>query len=121
MGIAEGSIRIWRNYEVPNGVELACNFRAISDTLPVGHTSGVLTAWEQQKGHLLVGGDMRHVRLWDATIERHIRVCHAFPFTLYAPKLMTFARIGFPNASGGKPHVDRCRSGIRQCICRWIW
>ena len=45
----------------------------MSDIFPVGHHSGVLTAWEQQKGHLLVGGDMRVVRLWDATVERHVR------------------------------------------------
>lgn len=40
----------------------------------MGHSSGVLTAWEQDKGHLLVGGDMKVVRLWDATVERHLRV-----------------------------------------------
>lgn len=45
----------------------------------MGHSSGVLTAWEQSKGHLLVGGDMKCVRLWDATVERHLRVC---PFRL---------------------------------------
>jgi regulator-associated protein of mTOR len=74
-GTAEGSIRIWRDYETPGQTELASTFRAVSDLLPVGHSSGVLTAWEQQKGHLLVGGDMRVVRLWDATVERHLRVC----------------------------------------------
>ena len=55
-------------------MELASTFRVVSDTYPVGHSSGLLTAWEQQKGHLLVGGDMRVVRLWDATVERHLRV-----------------------------------------------
>ncbi|BEI86430.1 hypothetical protein CcaverHIS002_0607170 [Cutaneotrichosporon cavernicola] len=69
----EGSIRIWRDYEVPGETSLASAFRAVSDIFPVGHHSGVLTAWEQQKGHLLVGGDMRVVRLWDATYERHLR------------------------------------------------
>lgn len=73
---AEGSIRIWRDYETPNETELAATFRAISDTHPVGHSSGVLTAWEQSKGHLLVGGDMKVVRLWDATVERHLRVSY---------------------------------------------
>jgi hypothetical protein len=72
--LAEGCIRIWRNYEEQDKAELASTFRAVSDLLPVGHSSGVLTAWEQQKGHLLVGGDMRVVRLWDATVERHLRV-----------------------------------------------
>lgn len=69
----EGSIRIWRDYDQPGETALASTFRAVSDIFPVGHHSGVLTAWEQQKGHLLVGGDMRVVRLWDATVERHIR------------------------------------------------
>lgn len=75
--LAEGCIRIWRNYEENAKTELASTFRAVSDLLPVGHSSGVLTAWEQQKGHLLVGGDMRVVRLWDATVERHLRVSPA--------------------------------------------
>jgi regulator-associated protein of mTOR len=70
---AEGSIRIWRDYDQPGETALASTFRAVSDIFPVGHHSGVLTAWEQQKGHLLVGGDMRVVRLWDATVERHVR------------------------------------------------
>lgn len=69
----EGSIRIWRDYDTPGETQLASAFRAVSDIFPVGHHSGVLTAWEQQKGHLLVGGDMRIVRLWDATVERHLR------------------------------------------------
>jgi regulator-associated protein of mTOR len=70
---AEGSVRIWRDYEIPGQTELASSFRCVSDLVPSAHSSGVLTAWEQNKGHLLVGGDMRVVRLWDATVERHIR------------------------------------------------
>ncbi|WVR06256.1 hypothetical protein IAU60_003286 [Kwoniella sp. DSM 27419] len=69
----EGSIRIWRDYENPGEAALASTFRAVSEIYPVAHSSGVLTAWEQQKGHLLVGGDMKVVRLWDATVERHLR------------------------------------------------
>lgn len=71
---------------MPGRTELASSFRAVSDTYPVGHSSGVLTAWEQNKGHLLVGGDMKVVRLWDATVERHLRVsrCDFSPST-YPP------------------------------------
>ncbi|WWD18372.1 hypothetical protein CI109_102822 [Kwoniella shandongensis] len=69
----EGSIRIFRNYDTAGETALASTFRAVSDIYPVAHSSGVLTAWEQQKGHLLVGGDMKVVRLWDATVERHLR------------------------------------------------
>ncbi|WRT67669.1 uncharacterized protein IL334_004641 [Kwoniella shivajii] len=69
----EGSVRIFRDYETPNETALASTFRAVSEIHPVAHSSGVLTAWEQQKGHLLVGGDMKVVRLWDATVERHLR------------------------------------------------
>ncbi|OCF41495.1 WD-repeat protein mip1 [Kwoniella heveanensis CBS 569] len=69
----EGSVRIWRDYDVPGQTALASTFRAVSEIYPVAHSAGVLTAWEQQKGHLLVGGDMKVVRLWDATVERHLR------------------------------------------------
>lgn len=67
-------MRIWRDYDKPGETQLASTFRAISETFPVGHSSGVLTAWQQNQGHLLVGGDMKVVRLWDATVERHLRV-----------------------------------------------
>lgn len=64
---------------------MASSFRVVSDTYPVGHSSGLLTAWEQQKGHLLIGGDMKVVRLWDATVERHLRVGrHSVP--LFSPR-----------------------------------
>ncbi|ORX40214.1 raptor N-terminal caspase like domain-domain-containing protein [Kockovaella imperatae] len=69
----EGSVRIWRDYDTPGETQLASSFRAISETFPVGQSSGVLTAWQQHHGHLLVGGDMKVVRLWDATVERHLR------------------------------------------------
>ena len=72
--LAEGSVRVWRDYDIPGETRLASSFRAVSDTYPVGHSSSVLTAWQQQQGHLLVGGDMKVVRLWDATVERHLRV-----------------------------------------------
>jgi regulator-associated protein of mTOR len=67
-------VRIWRDYDQPGKTALASTFRAVSETYPVGHSSGVLTAWQQNHGHLLVGGDMKVVRLWDATVERHLRV-----------------------------------------------
>ncbi|WOO77695.1 Target of rapamycin complex 1 subunit mip1 [Vanrija pseudolonga] len=69
----EGSIRVWRDYDIPGETNLATTFRAVSDIFPVGHHSGVLTSWEQRRGHLLVGGDMRVIRLWDAHVERHVR------------------------------------------------
>ncbi|ORY31404.1 raptor N-terminal caspase like domain-domain-containing protein [Naematelia encephala] len=69
----EGSIRIWRDYDIPGNAELATTFRAVSDTYPVAHSAGVLTAWEQPRGHLLVGGDMKVIRVWDAKVERHDR------------------------------------------------
>ena len=75
---ADGAVRIWRDYDKPGETQLASTFRAVSETFPVGHSSGVLTAWQQSQGHLLVGGDMKVVRLWDATVERHLRVSMGF-------------------------------------------
>lgn len=79
-------MRIWRDYATPGETELASSFRAVSDLHPVAHSSGVLTAWEQQKGHLLVGGDMKVVRLWDAHVERHLRVSQV-PRSLFPLRL----------------------------------
>ena len=80
---------------------LASTFRAVSETFPVGHSSGVLTAWQQNHGHLLVGGDMKVVRLLDATVERHLRVSALTISLEYANEL------GYAHSSGSQPDCSR--------------
>lgn len=122
--LAEGSIRIWRDYEVPGETSLASTFRAVADTYSVGHSSGVLTAWEQQKGHLLVGGDMKVVRLWDATVERHLRVRLRLSVHL-ASSIGILAdqgvNTGYRYAGRRQSYRHFVRRAGGQRVCRWIW
>jgi len=77
---AEGIVRLYRNYDpdLGNGpVQMVSSFRALNDviTMKRGTGSGVVTDWKQQGGTLLVSGDSRVIRVWDAHTENQILVC----------------------------------------------
>lgn len=66
---AEGFVRVFRNYSMPGGAELATSFRASSEMIPSRYPSGLVADWQQGTGHLLVGGDQRVIRCWDSQRE----------------------------------------------------
>lgn len=63
-GSSEGVVRLYRNYESNRKVELVCAWRALTDLLPVNKSSGLVAEWQQSRGSLLVGGDVRVIRVW---------------------------------------------------------
>lgn len=65
----DGSIRIYRDYDSADTVKLTSAFHGLAEKHPVTRRSGVVTSWEQRTGHLLVAGDSKFVRIWDAGIE----------------------------------------------------
>jgi regulator-associated protein of mTOR len=65
----DGSIRIYRDYDSSETVKLTSAFHGLAEKHPVSRRSGVVTSWEQRTGHLLVAGDSKFVRIWDAGIE----------------------------------------------------
>ncbi|BFZ58664.1 Target of rapamycin complex 1 subunit kog1 [Savitreella phatthalungensis] len=67
-GSSEGVVRLYRNYETSN-FELVTSWRALSDMLPSNRSSGLVCEWQQGRGHLLVGGDVRTIRVFDAQRE----------------------------------------------------
>ena len=44
------------------------------DSFFVGTGSGLVTDWEQQSGNLMVSGDVRIIRVWDAHREMKVQV-----------------------------------------------
>lgn len=71
-------IRLYRNYDpsLCNGpVQMVSAFRGLNEVLQVKGGSGVITEWKQSGGSLLVGGDSRIVRVWDAHTESQVMVC----------------------------------------------
>ena len=80
--LADGMVRLYRNYD-PNlcsgPVQMVSAFRGLNEVLQVKRGSGVITDWKQSGGTLMVSGDSRIVRVWDAHTESQVMVCPLFP------------------------------------------
>lgn len=71
-GSGEGVVRIYKHYESSKSMQLVSAWRALTDLLPSNRSSGLVADWQQGRGSLLVGGDVKVIRVWDALRE----VCH---------------------------------------------
>lgn len=92
-GSSDGVIKIFRNYE--SDVELVSAFRALTDLLPSNKNAGLVLDWQQGQGKLLVAGDVKVIRVWNAATE----ICtNVWPLLLDPRKKMTdkSARISLP-------------------------
>lgn len=81
-GSQEGVVRIYRNYESLQTIELVSAWRALTDLLPSNRSSGLVSEWQQGRGSMLVGGDVRVIRVWDAPREMCLQVTISFTFML---------------------------------------
>ncbi|EOD44046.1 regulatory associated protein-mtor [Neofusicoccum parvum] len=68
-GSSDGVIKLYRDYEDPNKVELVSAFRALTDLVPSNRYAGLVFDWQQGRGHILVAGDVRVIRVWNAGSE----------------------------------------------------
>lgn len=68
-GSSDGVIRIFRNYDSKKRVELVTAFRALTDLIPSNKNAGLVFDWQQGKGQVLVAGDVKVIRVWDAGSE----------------------------------------------------
>ncbi|GAB7359588.1 hypothetical protein MBLNU230_g6773t1 [Neophaeotheca triangularis] len=69
-GSSDGVIKIFRNYDSPSKIELASSFRALSDLVASDNQSaGLVFDWQQGQGRILVAGDDRVIRVWQAGHE----------------------------------------------------
>ncbi|TKA26001.1 hypothetical protein B0A50_05513 [Salinomyces thailandicus] len=69
-GSSDGVIRVFRNYDNPNTITLATAFRALSDLIAsTTRHAGLVFAWQQGQGRVLVAGDDRVIRVWQAGHE----------------------------------------------------
>ena len=68
-GSSDGVVRLYRNYESSKKVELASSFRALTDMVESTHNAGLVFDWQQGQGRLLVAGDVRVIRVWQAGTE----------------------------------------------------
>lgn len=68
-GSSDGVIKLFRNYEEEKNVELVSAFRALTDLVPSTKNAGLVLDWQQGQGKLLVAGDVKVIRVWNADTE----------------------------------------------------
>jgi regulator-associated protein of mTOR len=66
--LTDGNIRIYHEYDSAD-VKLVSAFHGLAEKHPVSRRSGVVSSWERRTGQLLVGGDSKFIRIWDADDE----------------------------------------------------
>ncbi|KAF9974429.1 hypothetical protein BGZ73_002171 [Actinomortierella ambigua] len=69
VGSGEGVVRLYRRYDESNQSEIVTSWRVLSDMLSSSKNTGTIVDWQQGRGSLLVGGDARVIRVWDAARE----------------------------------------------------
>jgi regulator-associated protein of mTOR len=72
VGSAEGIVRLYRNFDpvLEQGpVQMVSAFRALNEVIQLRQGSGLVLDWKQSAGILLVGGDSRVIKAWDAQTE----------------------------------------------------
>ena len=80
--IADGVVRLYRNYDPDvssSSVQMVSSFRGLNELQLMKRGTGLITDWKQTTGHLLVGGDSRVIRVWDAHTEIQVMVNHVLP------------------------------------------
>lgn len=78
-GSSDGIIKIFRNYESEKQVEVVSAFRALTDIVPSNKNAGLVFDWQQGQGKLLVAGDVKVIRVWNAATEICTNVNKSFP------------------------------------------
>ncbi|TFK56405.1 hypothetical protein OE88DRAFT_12946 [Heliocybe sulcata] len=69
---SDGVVRLYRNYDpsvTSAPVQMVSSFRGLNELVQTRRGSGVITDWKQNGGFLMVGGDSRVIRVWDAHTE----------------------------------------------------
>ncbi|KAK4993044.1 Target of rapamycin complex 1 subunit kog1 [Elasticomyces elasticus] len=69
LGTSDGVLRIFKNYESTKDVALVTGFRALTDLIPSTTNAGLVFDWLQGAGKILVAGDNRRIRIWQAGCE----------------------------------------------------
>lgn len=74
-GSSDGVLKVFRNYESSQGVEVVTAFRALPELIPSTRNAGLVFDWQQGQGKALVAGDVKVIRVWNAATEvcTHVR------------------------------------------------
>ena len=72
-GSSDGIVKLYRHYEDQQKIFMTASFRALTDLVPSTHNAGLVFDWLQGKGQMLVAGDAKVIRVWDAGTEKCTR------------------------------------------------
>jgi regulator-associated protein of mTOR len=82
-GSSDGVMKIFRNYDAKGKTELVTGFRALTDLVPSNKNAGLVFDWQQGRGLVLVAGDVKVIRVWNAGTEVCTSVSQAIAFMGY--------------------------------------
>lgn len=91
-GSSDGVVKLFRHYELREKAELVTSFRALTDLESSNRNAGLVFDWQQSRGQILVAGDVRQIRVWNAGTEISTAV-RASLSLLFCAALLT--RIGY--------------------------
>ncbi|KAJ7715065.1 hypothetical protein B0H16DRAFT_1806526 [Mycena metata] len=83
-GSSDGVVRLFRNYDpaIDRGpVQMVSSFRGLTELVSLKQGAGVVMDWKQTAGILVVGGDSRIIKVWDAQTETPTLVSWLVPVT----------------------------------------
>ncbi|KAF5312958.1 hypothetical protein D9619_002557 [Psilocybe cf. subviscida] len=72
VGSSDGIVRMYRNYDptLEQGpLQMVTSFRALNEMVQMRQGTGLVMDWKQTSGTILVGGDARVIKMWDAQTE----------------------------------------------------
>lgn len=68
-GSSDGVVRLFRDYDSREGNHIVSSFRALTDLQASTHNAGMVFDWLQGRGEILVAGDAKVIRVWNAMSE----------------------------------------------------
>ncbi|VEU19771.1 DEKNAAC100376 [Brettanomyces naardenensis] len=69
-GSSDGVIKIYKNFDDLSEYKLITAWRALTDILLTPRSVGLISEWQQSRGTLLVTGDVKIIKIWDAPREK---------------------------------------------------
>ncbi|QPG76569.1 hypothetical protein FOA43_003960 [Brettanomyces nanus] len=69
-GSSDGVIRIYKNFNDLSEYKLITAWRALTDILLTPRSMGLISEWQQSRGTLMVTGDTKIIKIWDAPREK---------------------------------------------------
>ena len=71
-GSSDGVVKIYKNFHDTDNCQLLTAWRALTDIMPTPRSVGLLGEWQQSRGTLMVTGDVKVIKVWDAPREKCI-------------------------------------------------